>query len=1229
MNVTFIKYLAEKLKTGNLRSIHLNALPSRYLTRLDVTKLNDLIGLRNASKSPVDLSDVFVFEHLLQKEHFKFLINFKGINAKALVEEDRKKLTFIARRLNALFNQDEDNYLEHGTRTFGFGYPFLIKKSNKDPKRIIKAPIFIWSLDIKRSKSVPNEWMITKTPDAPIYINEVLISHINKDENITIDRLQPEYLEDNKIDKFELGELAAEILSYFRTTKDSLRPKIEPCLDATTIQSRITNPYIMWSGVFGLFKTQKQSIIKDIDQLAKQFDEQNIKVAPFEISKNTAVSTDPSQQEIIHSIDKTECKIIQGPPGTGKSQSITAIITNALENHRKILVVCEKKTALEVIENNLHEIGLGQVCTTIDDINRDRKQVIDRVRYIEKNGLGCLPSFSETEYLNALHQFEQLTTGFNQKHQNLLKSVLNDKNTQHIITEYLNLRQQGFDLKHLLDRIDLALTGEEYGHLNRVVREAMDLYEEVDSRYLPLDGFLPTRFLETYSLPTEKAFFKDILLVEDLTRRFIQHWDELTFKETEIAENYLKSHRRWTKVKAIFSKSNKMVAKHWAATFALFQQLKAVLEESKLLSLKNNWTEESENLTAIREEIREMQWFSGESSIMKFKFRPYYLWRHFYEQQPLPFQEVLDNLRSFVPNIQDWLPILKLEYLNVFLEKRELEIGPFNENTHQLTKILKLQNQLRRQQKDKILKHWHIQQGNAIKAYNRRSNIKWLFNYRKNNKYSRRNSLRNIIQEEFDLFTTMFPVILVNPVVCSSIMPLKKGIFDIVIFDEASQLRLEDTFAAFYRGKIKVISGDKQQMPPSSYFASDILLDLDEDIGEEGTSPSIHQSISLADSESLLDFGNQLNPAMTNISYLDFHYRSKHPHLIDFSNAAFYGKRLVPMPATGIYQPIHFISVNGNYRESQNYEEAQQVIDIIKNEIHPFQDGSYPTLGIATFNLKQRNLIKNLIYSQIISDKEFGIKMKAIEEEANWFVKNLENIQGDERDIIIISTTFGINGKGKFIQNFGPINNLNRGYKLLNVIITRAKRQVFILTSIPEKYYTSEYQNEIQQRGNKGKGIFYAYLDYCRSVSNGNEKKRQTILNLLANHAEGLLHYAPHHEKEVLSFSKIVYNYLLEYIDKKYIEYQFSFGGYTIDIVIKNEKQIPQIAIECDGTDWHNTSEAYVYDIHRQKIIKNHGLEYRRIWSKNWWKHPDKTAILLVNEIIEKMPFVLKGGILE
>jgi transcription elongation GreA/GreB family factor len=323
------------------------------------------------------------------------------------------------------------------------------------------------------------------------------------------------------------------------------------------------------------------------------------------------------------------------------------------------------------------------------------------------------------------------------------------------------------------------------------------------------------------------------------------------------------------------------------------------------------------------------------------------------------------------------------------------------------------------------------------------------------------------------------------------------------------------------------------------------------------------------------------------------------------------------MPEKNSYKPIRFIPVNGLYEKNRtNPTEAKYVVDILFDKIRPYDNGEYPSIGIATFNIDQRNKILELIQDECYMDdskREKNEKLRA----SGLFVKNLENIQGDERDIMILSTTFGLNSSGKFRQNFGPINR-SKGYKLFNVLITRAKRKLILCTSIPQEYY-ERYREEIPVKGNTGKAIFYAYLAYAASIERGDEETRQNILDLIREQCEAESLVKP--EKFVESpFEQEVYDYLIDYIDEDRIEIQYAFGGFRIDFVIKSKHdERPIIAIECDGAQYHDSEEAYAHDMYRQKIIEQEGgFHFYRIWSTNWWPDPEKEVRKLVDFIEAK-----------
>lgn len=172
-----LKYLSKKLQTGNTQSIHLNALPGRYATRLDITNLNIIDNLTNTKKEN-NLAFTFL-ETLLTKPDFSFQISFDKINLNKIDETQQKQLTIFAKRLNSIYYENNDTFLEHGIKTFSFGYPLLIKRDKKDSTKVIKAPLFIWQLELEKSEKSQNTWTIKREDDFGISINEVLISHIN------------------------------------------------------------------------------------------------------------------------------------------------------------------------------------------------------------------------------------------------------------------------------------------------------------------------------------------------------------------------------------------------------------------------------------------------------------------------------------------------------------------------------------------------------------------------------------------------------------------------------------------------------------------------------------------------------------------------------------------------------------------------------------------------------------------------------------------------------------------------------------------------------------------------------------------------------------------------------------------------------------------------------------------------------------------------------------------
>lgn len=1202
-NQDFINLLREKLTKGNKRSIHLNVLPRNSATRIDLTEL-ELIDK--------NFSDKF-FDKLLNFSKFKMDVTFdKNFDFNELDEKTLGKTQKAIRRLKSIGKQNKDYFLEHGIEPFGFGFPIIYKRDKSDPKSIIKAPLLIWSLEIEENRQFSNKWTIKREEDFPIYFNDVLLSHIERDENIKIDPISKEFLEDSIIDSNELVELTKEFLYRFGSELEDnvISDKLFDICHSEKLLIKsdlITDkPAITGSGVFGLYINQKQSIIEDVKKLSEKIEShsEDLINEDFNINPFSSVATDPSQQSVLNNISGNNKIIIHGPPGTGKSQSLTAIITNALANKAKCLIVCEKRTALDVIYNNLSEVGLEVLCGLIEDTSKDRRKIVDKARETIDNVLQTKYKytnyrFDKNAYQRMLEQVKRFAFSLNDLHKQIDNKLLGDTNWSSIVGQFLKITKSNESFNQLereLPNEQFSFTEEEYNILRDIVNEAQNLhneYKEVDSSLEKLNYsfFVDKQYLDI------KSFFNE--QIPEISEHINKNLSQLPKNKKEYSKNTVN-------FLSIFSKRYKNVKTHYQGYLSVIDNILSLGSFQMTLNPETNYQNIEEQLSGFLEILLKI---NDEQK----NLNAFIKWHHF-KNILTPVQKFLvdcliQTKEEFIDTFNGW-------YFNRILSNNY--IPEIANNQFLPKKLIEGLEELKKENTKNALHYWQEKRIESVYRYNSQNeflNAKQLF--AKVSRKAKKKTLRQIIKKDFELFTDLFPVLLVNPSVCSSLFDLKENLFDVVIFDEASQLRIEDTFCALIRGKIKVISGDEQQMPPSSYFSStDYSLDTDDFHDEDEELEKKGAIIDLANKESLLEYASDLNYFDT---YLDIHYRSKHPDLIDFSNAAFYSNRLTPMPAFDEYKAIRFISVDGLYDNQINVLEAKQVIQILKENIFENNKGELPSVGIATFNIHQRNLIWDFINKEAKADYDFGHKVERLFEKG-LFIKNLENIQGDERDVIILSTTFGINKNGVFSERFGPLNVKSKGHRLLNVIITRAKFQLFICTSFPTDII-QQFKEHISNYGNVGRGVLYAYLAYAKAIEEKDYESKQFILDLLSQ--DGITRKDSNNYNTLFGtespFEQEVVDCLLNNgIPKDRIELQHKCGGFRIDIVLKSIKSgKPVVAIECDGASFHSSNEAYMWDVFRQKQLEGYGFKFYRIWSTNWWQKQD-------SEIKQLLDFIRK-----
>ncbi len=357
--------------------------------------------------------------------------------------------------------------------------------------------------------------------------------------------------------------------------------------------------------------------------------------------------------------------------------------------------------------------------------------------------------------------------------------------------------------------------------------------------------------------------------------------------------------------------------------------------------------------------------------------------------------------------------------------------------------------------------------------------------------------------------------------------------------------------------------------------------------------------------ESLLD----LAVSRYESSNITYHYRSKHEELIDFSNKAFYSGNLqiAPNVSKNIrHKPIERLLVDGTWRDRRNEEEAKKIVELIKSLLKTRKNNE--TIGVITFNVEQENCIEELIDKKCFDDNEFRnlyLKEKnRIEngEDVSLFIKNLENVQGDERDIIIFSIGYARNEFGKVNATFGSLSN-EGGENRLNVAITRAKQKIYVVTSIEPE--------ELKVDGSKhiGPKLLRSYLTYIRAVSNGNTEEVKTILGGFGESES---------DKPRLSNLLPMENQIASRLEKLGYKTDLNLGNSNSKIsiaVYDRKKDRYLLGIETDEAVTKTSKSTLERDVFRNEFLKSKGWKIFRVWSRDWWHNPNQVISAIVKEI--------------
>ncbi|OAB48637.1 DUF4011 domain-containing protein [Mycoplasmopsis gallinarum] len=443
------------------------------------------------------------------------------------------------------------------------------------------------------------------------------------------------------------------------------------------------------------------------------------------------------------------------------------------------------------------------------------------------------------------------------------------------------------------------------------------------------------------------------------------------------------------------------------------------------------------------------------------------------------------------------------------------------------------------------------------------------------NKKSRFSSIKQMFEKMPNLIYDLKPVLMMSPLSVAAFFKNNDKKFDLVIFDEASQIKVETAISSIFRGKQAILVGDKEQLPPTNFFNKSI--DFEEASSNDEQEEEIESSS--RDYESILDF---VSSKWFDLS-LEWHYRSKFDELISPSNKEIYQNKLISFPNSTLpkkYQGITFVKVdNAVYESSKNEAEAEKVIEILDDLLR--SDKSVNSVGIITFNVQQQMLIERRINSYLNKNPEFLDRL-IFNTNEKLFVKNIENVQGDERDYIIISSVIGPNARGNVtIRNVGAISSKG-GYRRLNVCFTRAKVGSILVSSVESQ--DIDASNSLNPRG---WNFLKDYLDFAKNkeISINSSPIKEIVKDVR------------------LSFVQEISEIINSWGFKTKIKVGAS--NFKIDLAVFSKKDPDQFicGIEIDGNSYFYSKSTKDREYVRKKVLESKGWNVYRIWTINWFRN--------------------------
>ena len=950
----------------------------------------------------------------------------------------------------------------------------------------------------------------------------------------------------------------------------------------------------------------------------------------------TPLPFDSSQLSAIVASSGGKSFILQGPPGTGKSQTITNMITNALYHGKRVLFVAEKMAALSVVQTRLEKLGLGDFCLELHSNKATKRHLIQQLASIlenlEKDGAtGNHHKMADQLYEQRKELMKHVNTlhGRDSKDNfSIYESIMHycrfneegmlnlDDDKRPFITpqnlaehEYyierlgaiirligqpslhplLGVKTNSQTMMHLADlkpAINECL--ERIGSMKQLVDEISQLTESIPPVSL---GSIQTLMNEIKDLHWKR----ENILKSASVDIFASDVEELEWKRKSIhrANPIIGFFKKW----ALLEKTKSYKANVTWETLDNFIQTLYALEKTPLHKQIN-----------VKTNLEKMLMSYDECQGVFVKLRSWMEIEHWDHLSIHELEEKLKLWSSHLDKLKDWkqwclikedlyqknmgvvarlmeadaisLNQLKNGYFaRYFYEvaNRQIANNPmadmfngmlFDEKVSHYKDLAKQYQELSKEELfNRLLEKAKV--ANANEQWSTQSVI--IHKAISNN--GRGMTIRRLFEQAPDMLAHFCPCMLMSPMSVAQYLEVKKDMFDLVIFDEASQIPTNEAVGAIARGKSIVIVGDTKQMPPTSFFTSN---------------KTTEEEFGIEDLESILEECQALKmPSLL----LSWHYRSKHESLISFSNNEYYENKLYTFPAIDDQERrVVYVPVKGTYQKGKNRSNKNEAIAIVNEIERRLNDEKLRKLsiGVISFNVQQQNLIEDLLEARM--EKNRQLKAWAEESGEPVFIKNLENVQGDERDVIMFSVGYGPDKEGKISMNFGPLN-LAGGERRLNVAVTRSRYEMMVFSSL--------HARDIDLKRSNAKGVqgLHRFLDYAEHGT--------LIENVYFN--------------EDPTMEKVITQQIASKLEEKGLKVKTFVGKsrFKINIAIhdSNDENKYLMGILLDDKLYHKIPTMSDREIVQLSVLKSLDWRIKRVWTLDWFERPDHVIENILNEI--------------